>query len=187
MIAYVSGTLISIRDDSVIIDNQGLGYRVFCPNPYRLKIGETVTLYTYHHVREDAILLFGFIEQEELDLFNKLITVKGLGPKTGLNIMGKVPYTEIINAIETSNATFLKTLPGVGPKMASQIVLDLKGKLVHTEVVSKELPILDDVFDTLSELGFKRAEFSRIKNDLLKHENQNFDELIRYALKLLAK
>lgn len=187
MIAYVSGSIVSIHSDCVVVDNQGIGYRIFTPDPFVFKQGETAILYTYHHVREDAIVLFGFVDTNSLDLFTQLITVKGLGPKTGMNIMAKVRYKTLIEAIEGADAPFLKTLPGVGPKMAAQIILDLKGKLVSSASVIKENGVIDDVFEALLDLGFKKAELNRIKEKLVKHENQDVNSLIRYALSLLSR
>lgn len=188
MIAYVSGTLVSIKDDSVVVDNQGMGYRIFCPYSYRFTVGEACILYTYYYVREDAIMLYGFETSEELDVFMKLITVKGLGPKTGMQMLGKVPYREVVSAIETSNLTYLKTLPGVGPKMASQMVLDLKGKLVHDyEAKQQNSPVFEEVFLALMDLGFKRSEVNNIKRELIESQETEIDKLIRVGLKLLAR
>lgn len=187
MIAYVSGSVVSIHSDSIIIDNQGLGYRIFTPDPFVYKQGESAILYTYHHVREDAMILFGFVDTDSLDLFTQLITVKGLGPKTGMGIMSKARYKTLVDAVESADASFLKTLPGVGPKMASQIILDLKGKLVNSDTVTIKNSVIDDVFTALMDLGFKKAELSRIKDSLVKHENQELDSLIRYALSLLSR
>lgn len=187
MYAYISGTVVLVSSTSIIIENQGIGYEIFAPDPYVYKKGATETVHTFHYVREDAIELFGFKDRENLDFFKKIITVKGVGPKTGLNILAKANISSIIEAIENSDIKFLRSLPGIGPKMASQMVLDLQGKLVVKESVEKTPEILDDVFDTLITLGFKRSELSGLKEPLLKLKSDDLDELLRHALKLLAK
>lgn len=190
MIAYVSGILVSKGDDSVVIDNQGIGYRVYCPYPHKLILHENALLYTYYHVREDAMLLYGFLSNEELEVFMKLITVKGVGPRIGMGVLKRVPYTEFVRAIEHENIAFLKSLPGVGPKMASQIVLDLKGKFVSSTddktdgTVSKDL---ETVYSALGDLGFKRSEIKSIEKQLLASESSDVDQLIKQALRLLAR
>lgn len=187
MIAFVSGKVVNVKEDYVVIENQGLGYQVFCPTTSSFQHGAELLLHTYYYVREDAILLFGFPTIEQHDFFVKLITVKGVGPKTGLNIMSRVPFEEIVNAIEEENVAFLKTLPGVGPKMASQIVLDLKGKLVKTSTKAIDNSHLEDVFVALGDLGFKRSECNQIKDELIASGLKDFNDLLRLGLKLLAR
>ncbi len=187
MYAYISGTIVSVTNNRIIIDNQGIGYEIFTPDPYIYKKGTTETVYTFHYVKEDAQELFGFKDEESLEFFKKIITVKGVGPKTGLNILGKANITQIIEAIENADIKFLKSLPGIGPKMASQMVLDLQGKLVMKETLVKEPDILEDVYEALVNLGFKRAELGKLKEPLLKLNTDDINVLLAQALKLLAK
>lgn len=185
MIAFVSGLVVQRGVDHVVVDNQGIGYLVYCGNPLEIPLNQQVLLYTYHHVREDAAILFGFLESQDLDLFKQLINVKGVGPKTGLNILGRVKATELIGAVETENLDFLRTLPGVGAKMASQMMLDLKGKFVSAENIKANNTVLDEVFSALGELGFKRSELNAIKNELINDDEQEVNHLIRKGLQLL--
>lgn len=187
MYAYISGNVRWITKESVVIDNQGIGYELLTPMPNRFKVNETAILYTYFYVREDVQQLFGFESQEALSFFETIITVKGVGPKTGLTIMGRVPFNRVVDAIELGDVTFLKSLPGIGPKMASQMVLDLKGKLVTSDDKVTSNPVLDEVYSALEGLGFKKAEINSIKNALIKTELQDVDALIRKALQLLAR
>ncbi|AMC93312.1 hypothetical protein AOC36_04780 [Erysipelothrix larvae] len=190
MIAYVSGTCVFKEEDAVIIDVNGLGYQVFCPTTHSILVNHNITLHTYYYVREDAILLYGFESREDLNLFNRLITVKGVGPRVALGIMKKVPSSDLVNAIEAGNHTYLKTMPGVGPKMASQIVLDLKGKLVSASSnapVSKFDGLFEDVAVALGDLGFKRGEINSIKTQLHESRATDINTLIKQALKLLAR
>ncbi|MDL2276923.1 Holliday junction branch migration protein RuvA, partial [Breznakia sp. OttesenSCG-928-G09] len=116
MIAFVKGNVVSYSADSVIIDNGGIGYRIFMPNPALLTLNQETLIYTYHHIREDAQILFGFTSMEEHDLFTQLISVKGIGPKIAINALSVGSWQQIVEAIETKNATYLKSLPGIGNK-----------------------------------------------------------------------
>lgn len=188
MYAYILGTVVLIKNESIILDNQGIGYEIFTPNSFRYEENTDVKVYTYHNVREDAQELFGFETFEHLDFFKKIITVKGVGPKTGLNILSKASIDDVVIAIENSDIKFLRTLPGIGPKMASQMVLDLQGKLVVSETTPKDSQAVEDVIETLkSALGYRPSEINRIKNALLKHESDDVEVLIKYALSLLNK
>ncbi len=187
MFAYIKGTVQWITKEGIVLDNQGIGYNILTPMPYKYKVGEVSTLYTYYYVREDSQQLFGFESKEALSFFETIITVKGVGPKIGLNIMGRVPFSSVVNAIEEKNVTYLKTLPGIGPKMASQMVLDLKGKLVSTDSGESVSPELDEVYQALDTLGFKKSEINSIKKKLIAEKTDDVDALIRKALQLLAK
>ncbi len=132
MIAYVQGELKRIEENSVIVENGGIGYRVFAPireDMLRVGVGREVTLHTYFSVREDAMQLFGFLTMDELDLFKLLINVKGVGPKFALAILTSLSMTDILFAIAQGDHKALTKAPGVGNKTAQQIILDLKGKI----------------------------------------------------------
>lgn len=189
MIAFIKGIIHSYSNDSLIIENNGIGYRVYISNPQTVRLNSEVILYTYQHVREDAITLFGFTTMEEHDLFLQLISVKGVGPKTALNMLAVCPARSMIEAIETNDVKRLKSLPGIGAKSASQIVLDLKGKLVEevTEIETKENAELLDALEALKALGYKNAEINSIKKELNALEDMKSDQYIRKALSILAK
>ncbi|CAM2780866.1 Holliday junction branch migration protein RuvA [Erysipelothrix tonsillarum] len=188
MIAFISGVAVDRGIDYVVVDNHGIGYQVFCGNPEMVTLNESIIFHTYQHVREDAIILFGFVEKRELDIFRQLITVKGVGPKTGITILSRFSGDDIVRAIDQEDMAFLKKLPGVGPKMASQMMLDLKGKFVATQTgVSKSaaIPQLEEALDALGDLGFKKAELNNIKNELAMLNLDSVDEFIKAGLKLL--
>ncbi|RKN83825.1 Holliday junction branch migration protein RuvA [Paenibacillus ginsengarvi] len=130
MIDYLRGKIAHRETDYAVIDVQGVGYRVFCPNPFALpdKPDDT-TVYIHHHVREDAILLFGFGSREEQSLFRRLIEVSGIGPKVALGILSGARPEAVVAAVQQENVTFLMKLPGIGKKTAQRIILDLKDKL----------------------------------------------------------
>ena len=190
MIAFIRGTIHSYSNDSLIIDNNGIGYRVYIANPQAVRLNTEVTLFTYQHVREDAITLFGFTSMEEHDLFLQLISVKGVGPKTALGMLAVCPAKNMIMAIENNDVKTLKGLPGIGAITASQIVLDLKNKLVEevTEIEAKENAQLLDAIEALKALGYKNAEISSVKKELMAmEESTTSDQYIRKALSILAK
>lgn len=166
-----------------------MGYRVYISNPHGVQLNTEVTLFTYMHVREDALTLFGFTTMEEHDLFLRLISVKGVGPKTALQMLGVCPAKQMIMAIETNDVKTLKTLPGIGAKTASQIVLDLKGKLVEeaVEFETEENSELLDALEALKALGYKSAEINSIKKELATLEQKTTDQYVRSALTMLAK
>ncbi|GIO58431.1 MULTISPECIES: Holliday junction branch migration protein RuvA [Paenibacillus] len=130
MIDFLRGPVVHLENEYIVLDVQGVGYRVFCPNPFVFaKTDGPVTVYTHHHVREDAILLFGFPTREEQQLFRKLIDVSGIGPKVALGILGGGTPDHVVTAIYQENITFLTKLPGIGKKTAQRMILDLKDKL----------------------------------------------------------
>ena len=149
-----------------------------------LSLNKEMTIYTYQNVREDEISLYGFLSLAEYDLFIKLISVKGLGPKIASNILSNTTVEAIVSAIETGDVDFMRRMPGIGNKTASQIILDLKGKLVETEDEKREE--LKDVAEALKQLGYKPAEIKPVMKKLEK-ETGSTDELVRKALAMLIK
>ena len=188
MIAFLQGILRLIRNDSIVVDVQGVGYEVYISDPLSFKLGDEIFLYTYQHVREDAILLYGFKKEKDYEVFMRLINVKGIGPRTALNMLGVCDGDEMIQAIEEDDVRRLKALPGIGAKTASQIVLDLKGKFISVEVkeTSKQDPTWNECQEALLSLGYKTAQLSAIKKELV-GKDLNVDQMLRQALSLLAK
>ena len=188
MIAFVNGVVRIIRSDRVVLDVQGVGYEVYLANALSQKMGDELFLYTYQHVREDAILLFGFLKEEDYEVFMRLINVKGIGPKTAQTMLSVCSGKEMIEAIENDDIKKLKSLPGIGAKTAEQIVLDLKGKFVSLETSdgAASNPVWGQVQDALLSLGYKTNQLTKIKKEL---ENTELgeDEMLRQALILLAK
>ena len=188
MIAFVNGIVKIIRNDRVVLDVHGVGYEVYLANALSQKMNEELFLYTYQHVREDAILLFGFIKEEDYEVFMRLINVKGIGPKTAQTMLSVCSGKEMIEAIENDDIKRLKSLPGIGAKTAGQIVLDLKGKFVSLETSDSPVsnPVWTQVQDALLSLGYKTNQLTQIKKEF---ENTELgeDEMLRQALILLAK
>lgn len=188
MIAFIKGKVISYNMDSVILENHGIGYRIYMPNPSNLILNEEVLIYTYQQFREDAQILFGFQNLEDHDLFVRLISVKGIGPKIAMGALSAASSNTIITAIETGDATALKRLPGIGAKAASQIVLDLKGKLVEADIEEKAVnQNLQDAVEALKSLGYRNNEIHSIMKELNQEKNLSVDEYVRKALALMLK
>lgn len=203
MITYVKGLLTEINDQSIVVEIQGLGYEILCGNPYEFqaKENEHVHVHTYQHVREDAILLYGFKTVQQKSLFMKLISVSGIGPKSGIAIIGTVDVNGFAAAVEHEDEKYLTQFPGVGKKTARQIILDLKGKLDDIgydasagasasqmdQGQSGEHQGLREAIEALQALGYSDAEIRSITPALQQEEQTEADALIRKALRLLVK
>lgn len=205
MIDFLRGEVAYIEADYVALDVQGVGYQVYCPNPYYYsaqgsKPNSVVTIYTHHHVREDAILLFGFTSQEERRLFRKLIEVSGIGPKVALGILSGGNPDAVIAAIHQENINFLIKLPGIGKKTAQRMILDLKDKLKDmgapslfddfavVEASAKESSSSwQEAREGLKALGYTDSELDAAWKKL--HDqisaNDSIDVVMKKALKLL--
>ncbi|AKG04220.1 Holliday junction DNA helicase RuvA [Salimicrobium jeotgali] len=201
MIAYVKGTLTAVEEETINVEVQGLGYEVYCANPFyfETKLGEEVKIYTYHHVREDAQILFGFPKKEDKRLFARLLSVSGIGPKGALAILGGVSVSDFISAIEREDDKYLTKFPGVGKKTARQMILDLKGKLVdwlpeeeneatifYTKARADQ-SLIAEALEALEALGYSDKELKSIKPELQTMEADRVDDYVRQGLQLLLK
>lgn len=182
MFDYLKGKITKTLINYIVVDVNGVGYKVFTPNPYKFKEHEEYTVYIYNHIREDEYTLYGFVNEEERELFLKLIGVKGLGPKMAMPILATGSMSGIADAIERENILYLKKFPKIGEKLARQIILDLKGKLVLSDVTSGTN---DELVLALESLGYKQVD---IKNVITKVDsNLTIESQIKEALKLLLK
>lgn len=189
MIAFVQGTVRMIRKETVVLDVQGVGYEVYVSRPEAQKLGDNLFLYTYQHVREDAILLFGFEKEEDYEVFMRLINVRGVGPKSALNILGSISGAQMIEAIENDDIKRLKMLPGIGAKTAGQIVLDLKGKFVSidTKETNVDNPVWKETEEALLSMGFKAGQLNGVAKELARKQDLDTSQMLQQALRLLAK
>lgn len=204
VIDYINGVLVDIETQYVVLDHQGLGYQIYCPNPYRFskQLDEKVKIYTYQHVREDLIRLFGFESKSERALFEKLLNVSGIGPKGALAILASGQPEHVVRAIEEEDEAFLVKFPGVGKKTARQIILDLKGKLDEfapnlfnesTGLVSEKMTKvnqenaeLEEALEALRALGYVEKELKKVRPKL-EQEDMATDAYIKKALQLMLK
>lgn len=187
MYSYIKGVIVDMAKDHIVVDNQGIGYLIYVSNPYQFTKGKETLIYIYQQVKEDGILLYGFLTKEEKELFLKLILVKGIGCKTAIGILATGDVDAIIQAIESKNIAYLKRIPGIGPKAAQQIVLDLHGKfnVVATEMVLTSVEF-DEAIEVLIALGYKRQDVDKVMNTL-SHESLDTNGYVKKALGLLVK
>ena len=191
MYGYIRGTIVEIDSSYVIIDNNGIGYLVYVPNPYSYQLNHEYTIFIYTCVREDEYTLYGFKDREQKELFLKLLSVSGIGPKSAVAIMAAEDTDSLASAIQNGEVKYLTRFPGVGKKTASQIVLDLKGKLgdyVKKSTAAADLtPSLQDALLALVALGYTQKEVDRITPKLAKLPENTADGYVKEALALLLK
>ena len=184
MYAYIEGIIKEIESNYIVLDNNGIGYQIYTPNPYAFNIDEKYKIYLYQLIREDENSLYGFKNKEEKDLFLKLIEVKGLGCKMALPMLATGSINGIVDAIERENILYLKKFPKIGDKVARQIILDLKGKLVSGEKVVNNKDF-SELTEALKSLGYKASDINKILPNIKSEEN--VEEQIKEALRLLLK
>lgn len=182
MYSYIIGEIKQIETSYIVLENENIGYLVYTANPYKFKIDTRYKIYIYQYVREDEISLYGFETKEEKELFLKLINVKGLGCKMALPILASGQLEEIISAIENENISFLKKFPKIGDKVARQIILDLKGKLVSGNI---EKQSNEELMETLKALGYKNNDINKVIKNI--DTSLSIEKQVKEALKLLLK
>ena len=201
MIALLTGKIAYKGISHVVVDAQGVGYRVFIPLTtfYALpEADQAITLHIHTSVKEDAIHLFGFYTREERELFQLMISVSGIGPKVALNILSGISSAELLEAISAGNLTRLMAIPGIGRKMAERLILELKEKVMK-KMAADAIPAADakqkqaemmreDALSALMNLGYKagaaRDALEKAARDL--KEEPAMDQLLKKALKILA-
>jgi len=196
MIARLRGRILEKSPNQVIVDVQGVGYEVTIPVSAFSSLpekGQPVQLHIHTHVREDALSLYGFLRLAEKQLFEKLLTVSGIGPKLAITILSGMPADEMVGAIRGGDLARLTRIPGIGKKTAERMVLELRDKL-PTAVGAPEMsaaltsPVEEDVISALVNLGYQRAAADKA---LLAARGgkgaQSFDVLFREALGSLSK
>ena len=195
MYEYLNGELAHILPTAIVVDVHGVGYQVVFANPYRLQdsLKKQIKVLVQQVVREDSITLYGFISSEERELFQRLISVSGIGPKSAMSILANDDTEGFVNAVESGNVTYLTKFPGVGKKTAQQIILDLKGKFeavpeeTTKAVVSTNQATLEEAKEALLGLGYSAKEFTKIWKSLEAAAPSTTQEALKVAFKLLMK
>lgn len=198
MYEYLTGLVTVVAPQYIVVDVNGVGYKLLVANPYRYQEDRTkkVQVYVYQAVREDNISLFGFTDQNEKNLFMQLINVSGIGPKSALAILANPDHQGLVDAITNNNVSYLTKFPGIGKKTASQIVLDLRDKLTNESsnslFATTQLTVdatvnreLKDALEALAALGYKERDIKKVQMTLMKEEQMATDEYLRQALRLL--
>jgi Holliday junction DNA helicase RuvA len=192
MIATLEGILEYRGPDSVIINVGGIGFRVYISSSTSSRLGAVkgkVSLYTHLHVREDSISLYGFASSEELTLFRSLISVTGIGAKLALTVLSALNPEQLVMAITSGDIDLLSQTPGIGKKMASRLVVELKGKLEKEwqEVALPLAPESADVISALTGLGYSVAEATRAISKIPDSQELSLEEKVRVALQQITR
>ncbi len=199
MIGYLKGELTEIKENYVVLEVGCIGYEVFVPSSSILMLpamGSTIKLYTYLHVREDAITLFGFLSKDDLEMFKLLITVNGIGPKGALGILSAISADDIRFAVLAEDAKAISKAPGIGKKTASKLILELKDKfklenafeqrLINQEQMSFVSNIhskKEEAVSALTVLGYSATDALKIVNQIEITETMTSEEILKLCLK----
>ena len=194
MIAYLKGNLIKKSTSQAILDVGGVGYCVWIPLSTYLKLGnlnETMELFIYTHLTDNSLSLYGFSTEEEREIFLKLISISGIGPKLALNILSGIEASDLEDAIRQSDVARISLIPGIGKKTALRIAVELQEKLEKKEraLVSSGFEEKEDLISALMNLGFKRKEVETVVDEAIKSLSleAGFEKLLRDSLKRMAK
>lgn len=197
MIGYVKGIITHMFKEYCFVDVHGVGYRVYAPAStlQDLTIGKEALLFTYMSVREDAMLLYGFLTQDEYDVFMLLLSVNGIGPKVAMGILSAASPDGFRLAVQQKNLKVLTKMPGIGKKTAERIIVELHDKLGNAPIsadaagtlANTDVPqgMIGEAMAALKELGFTEQEITPVLEQE-GHESANVSELIRKALKVLG-
>lgn len=207
MIRYLSGMLAEVEETEIVVEVQGIGYAVHVPvSTMELlpDVGEQVKIYTYFSVREDAMQLFGFLNQEDLQMYRLLISVNGIGPKAGLGIMGTLTGEDLRYAVMSEDAKTIAKAPGIGPKTAKKVILELKDKIDLEEMLTAGMgedsagtdgisraagtgnqAVVQDAIEALVVLGYPKTDAARAVRSVELSEDLTVEELLKKSLKNL--
>ena len=204
MISFIKGKLVHIYENVIIVENNGIGYEIFVPVSVignMPLVGSEVMIYTYMHVREDALQLLGFLDRDTLEIFKLLITVSGIGPKGAIGVLGTLSADDIRYAVMAEDAKTIAKAPGIGAKTASKVVIELKDKLKMRDVaenISSEIDGQQSIFDdggskqavsdaieALVSLGYSATEATKAVRKADAGDDVTVEELLKLSLKYL--
>lgn len=194
MYEYIKGKIITVNKDKVIIENNGIGYKVAISekSSQKFKINEEQKIYTYLNVKEDEMSLFGFSNLEEKNMFEKLISVSKIGPKIALGILSKIEPHEFAMAVILDDKVKLSSLPGIGAKTAARIILELKDKIeLDNEILTgmytpDNSTAVEEAITALQVLGYYKKEIQSVIKKASENE-KDVEKIIKNALRLLSK
>ena len=181
MFSFIKGIVVEAEKNYITLENQGIGFQIFVANPFNFPLNEEKKIYIYTHIREDEFTFYGFNSLAEKELFLRLINVKGLGPKMAMPILATGSVEGIIDAIDRENILYLTKFPKIGEKIARQIILDLKGKLVKKEEGS--FKGFEEVVEALESLGYKTSDIKKVLPKL--NADDKIENQVKEALKFL--
>lgn len=192
MISYITGIVESINEDNLVVDHDGIGYRIFMSGP-ELQIvsqGDEVKIHTYLNVKEDSMTLFGFLEKDSLDMFKLLINVNGVGPRNAVSIIAACPGDMLQMAVATGDDKVIAQAPGVGAKTAQKVIIELKDKIDIEEVITSSsgdvMPqasgITHDAVEALVSLGYPQTQASKAVKAIAIDEEMDVEDVLKIAL-----
>ena len=197
MYAYFKGKIATVSPEGIILENHGIGYHIKTTEETRnrlLSMGGEVKVHTYTYVKEDAFQLYGFLSEEELELFKKMITVSGIGPKGAMAILSVLPVDTLLFAIISGDSKAISKAPGIGAKTAQRLILDLKDKVSAEDILpageTQEMPVHTDslarkeAVEALVALGYSQSEAARAVNEI-KDGDLNAEAYLKQSLKYL--
>jgi len=198
MFAYIKGTLEEKMSNYVVVETMGIGYKIFMSRNaiYQIgELGENVKVYTHYHVREDDISLYGFLSNEELKMFELLLSVSGIGAKSAITMLSNITPSEFAMSIITNDLSKLTKIPGIGPKSAQRIVLELKDKLKNEQAIEKteetksiieSTENTEEAISALQILGYNKKEIEKAL-EKFDYKSMEIEDIIRNGLKYLGK
>lgn len=201
MYSYIRGELAEINSDHIVLDVNGIGYQIYIPTNtlnYLPSIGEMVKIHTYLYIREDAMMLYGFLTRDDLDMFKMLITVSGIGPKGGIGILSTLSTDDLRFAVLSDDAKAIAKAPGIGAKTAQRVIIDLKDKMSLEEAFEKKLEhttnkvlpennsIKNDAVLALNALGYSSTESLKAVSKVEITEDMDVEDVLKAALKHMS-
>ena len=185
MISWLKGKIINSDIGKIIINVNDIGYLVFVTRK-NYSTEQTVELFIHQHIREDSSALYGFDTKEELDLFELLLSVSGVGPKLALSIIGSSNVKTIINAIESGSPEYFRSINGVGTKVAAKIIVELKNKISDGELNINSLTSGSELADGLQTLGYSKQEINKVIGKI-PFEIVELKDKLQWAIKNISK
>lgn len=201
MYSYIRGSLAEIELDHIVIDVNGIGYNLYIPTncfEYLPSLGEECKIYTYLYVREDAMMLYGFLTKDDLELFKQLISVSGIGPKGALGILSVLSADDLRFAILAGDSKAIAKAPGIGAKTAQRVILELKDKMSLEDAFEKKLEhaqapasqtnnqVKNDAVMALTALGYSSTESLKAVSKVEITEDMDVEAVLKQALKNMA-
>lgn len=199
MIAYIKGTAVYADQECIIVDNRGVGYEIRTSSATcsQVRMGEEVTLYTYLYVREDMIALYGFLSREELRIFRLLLGVSGIGPRVAVSVLSTLKVEDLYYAVISEDTKSIARTPGIGPKGAKRLIIELKDKLdlsdlglgeeeeesISTQESAGEDSQIMDAMEALIALGYSNGEAYRAVHKVPGVKDMDTETLLKEALK----
>ena len=203
MYSYIKGELAEVNTDHIVVETGGIGYMVYVPAQsleYLPSIGDDIKIYTYLYIREDAMILYGFLTKDDLEVFKLLITVSGIGPKGGLSILSTLSSDDLRFAILSGDSKAISKAPGIGSKTAQRVIIDLKDKMSLEEAFEKKIEntenslkipeghnaVKNDAVLALNALGYSSTESLKAVSKVEITEGMDVEEVLKLALKHMS-